>query len=431
MGLSKESLIAPEDPKPGIPLKKSTIVVAGAGLLALGLASSILFTSGPQQPADLAKAQKDAPATQVVGKPQAIDDELRKVESQSAPVPSPIPPGIQRTDSSAGLYEKPLASLEGTKATSVGTPGRSSSGESQQALIDAERESQVRMSKAIVIDFDEGVEARVASSALNVTPAGVMLTGARELVGTDQRGRAPSESASPGINAALERLRHAQAAPAGTKSWMKEYAGEVESRAGGKALKSYQPPSDLVLHQGRVIPAVLGRQINSDLPGRITAYTTVDIYDSLGKGQLLIPKGSTLDGKYDADVKVGQSRILFAFERLILPDGTSFDLPPAPGSDLRGAAGITGDVNNHFLKMFASSFFIAFLADKTTPPQNVTNIGTSGSASGAAGEVLVDVSKSILDRNKVIPPTITVDQGTRINVEVVADMVFPRSYSKR
>jgi type IV secretion system protein VirB10 len=131
-------------------------------------------------------------------------------------------------------------------------------------------------------------------------------------------------------------------------------------------------------------------------------------------------------------VKIGQARILFAFERLILPDGTSFDLPPAPGSDLRGAAGIGGEVNNHFLKMFASSFFIAVLADKTSAPTGVTTIGNEGGGiKGAAGEVLVDVSKSILDRNKVIPPTITVRQGERINVEVVSDMVFPRAYNRR
>ena len=426
MGLSKESLIAPEEPKPGIPLKKSTLAVLGVAVLALGVASSIMFTSGPQQPADLLQAQKDAPASQVIGKPQSIDEEIAKVEA----LPSPIPAAVQRPDSSAGLYEKPLASLEGNKVTSVVTANRGPTEEAQQAVIDAERESQVRMAKAMVVDFDDKTEGGAVASLAGATPAGMMVTGARELLGADQRGRAPSETVSPAINAALDQLRGAQAAPAGGKSWMKEYAGEIEQKAGGKVLRGYQPPSNLILHQGKVIPAVLGRQINSDLPGRITATTTVDIYDSLGKGQLLIPKGSTLDGQYDAEVKVGQSRILFGFERLILPDGTSFDLPPAPGSDLRGAAGVSGDVNNHFFKMFASSLFIAFLADKTAPAQNVTNIG-GGTTTTAAGEVLVDVSKSILDRNKVIPPTITVPQGERINVEVVSDMVFARSYSKR
>lgn len=426
MGLSKESLIAPEEPKPGIPLKKSTLAVLGVAVLALGVASSIMFTSGPQHPADLLQAQKDAPASQVIGKPQSIDEEIAKVEA----LPSPIPAAVQRPDSSAGLYEKPLASLEGNKVTSVVTANRGPTEEAQQAVIDAERESQVRMAKAMVVDFDDKTEGGAVASLAGATPAGMMVTGARDLLGADQRGRAPSETVSPAINAALDQLRGAQAAPAGGKSWMKEYAGEIEQKAGGKVLRGYQPPSNLILHQGKVIPAVLGRQINSDLPGRITATTTVDIYDSLGKGQLLIPKGSTLDGQYDAEVKVGQSRILFGFERLILPDGTSFDLPPAPGSDLRGAAGVSGDVNNHFFKMFASSLFIAFLADKTAPAQNVTNIG-GGTTTTAAGEVLVDVSKSILDRNKVIPPTITVPQGERINVEVVSDMVFARSYSKR
>lgn len=428
MGLSKESLIAPEEPKPGIPLKKSTLAVLGVAVLALGVASSIMFTSGPQQPADLLKAQKDAPASQVIGKSQSIDEEIAKAEALT----SPIPTSVQRPDSSAGLYEKPLASLEGNKVTSVVTANRGPSVESQQAVIDAERESQVRMAKAMVVDFDDKSEGGSAASLAGATPAGMMVTGARELFGSDQRGRAPSETASPAINAALDQLRGAQATSTAGKSWMKEYAGEIEQKLGGKVLRGYQPPSNLILHQGKVIPAVLGRQINSDLPGRITAITTVDIYDSLGKGQLLIPKGSTLDGQYDAEVKVGQSRILFAFERLILPDGTSFDLPPAPGSDLRGAAGISGDVNNHFFKMFSSSLFIAFLADKATPPQNVTNIGGGGGTTKtAAGEVLVDVSKSILDRNKVIPPTITVPQGERINVEVLSDMVFARSYSKR
>lgn len=426
MGLSKESLIAPEEPKPGIPLKKSTLAVLAVAVLALGVVSSIMFTSGPQQPADLLQAQKSAPAAQVVGKPQSIDEERAKVEAS----PSPIPPSVQRPDSSAGLYEKPLASLEGNKVSPVVAANRGAPQESQEALIDAEREAQVRMAKAMVVDFDDKAEAGAAASLAGANPGGMMVAGARELFGADQRGRAPSETVAPAINAALEQLRGAQAVPAGGKSWMKEYAGEIEQKAGGKVLRGYQPPSNLILHQGKVIPAVLGRQINSDLPGRITATTTVDIYDSLGKGQLLIPKGSTLDGQYDSEVKVGQSRILFGFERLILPDGTSFDLPPAPGSDLRGAAGITGDVNNHFFKMFASSLFIAFLADKTTPAQNVTNIG-GGTTTTAAGEVLVDVSKSILDRNKVIPPTITVPQGQRINVEVVSDMVFARSYSKR
>jgi type IV secretory pathway VirB10-like protein len=193
-------------------------------------------------------------------------------------------------------------------------------------------------------------------------------------------------------------------------------------------ITGYQAATRLVLRQGKVIPAVLGRQINSDLPGRITAYVSSNVYDS--EGRLLIPMGAALIGKYDSGVQVGQSRLMFAFERLVLPSGYSFDLPAAAGSDLAGAAGMTGDVDNHFLKMFGTSLLIAVLADRAKQPASVTQVGTSGPVT-AAGQVLADVSKTVLERNRVIPPTITVDQGTRINVEVVSDMVFPDRYTPR
>ncbi len=435
MGLSKESIIAPEEPKPGIPLKKSTLAVLAAGVLGLGVATSLLLGGGPSQPADLAVKPTEAPVGQVVGKPQSIDEEIAAAQEDS----SVVPEGVRRPNNTASLYEKPMSELDKESVTPVVTPTRSDqqAAREQQAIRDAEREAEIRLAKAVVVDFDGREEQ--ARSALGMTPAGRALGAAQQLAAGQGLAElaggqgAQGEGLDPGIDLAIRRLQEEEGGGPRPTSWMKEYAGEVGGRTrGGKVLQSYQAPANLVLMQGKVIPAVLGRAINSDLPGRISAYTTLDIYDSLGKGQLLIPKGSVLDGKYDSNVKIGQARILFAFERLILPDGTSFDMPPAPGSDLRGAAGIGGEVNNHFLKMFASSFFIAVLADKTTAPTGVTTIGNEGGGiKGAAGEVLVDVSKSILDRNKVIPPTITVRQGERINVEVVSDMVFPRAYNRR
>ncbi|QHE89343.1 TrbI/VirB10 family protein [Hydrogenophaga sp. BPS33] len=423
MGLSNESIIAPEEPKPGIPLKKSTLAVLAVGVLSLGVASSMFLGGGSSQPADLSVKPTEAPVGQVVGKPQSIDEEIAAVAGE----PRVVPESVRRPDNTASLYEKPMASLENERVSPVVAPAQPD----QQALLDAEREAEVRLAKAMVVDFDE--RNGEAKGPLAMTPAGMVVGAAQQMSGGQLPMEAAAEAEYPGIAKAIQRLQEEKGGSIQSTSWMKEYAGEVGGRTrGGKVLQSYQAPSDLVLMQGKVIPAVLGRAINSDLPGRISAYTTVDIYDSLGKGQLLIPKGSVLDGKYDSNVKVGQARILFAFERLILPDGTSFDMPPAPGSDLRGAAGISGEVNNHFLKMFASSFFIAVLADKTSAPTGVTTIGNeSGGIKGAAGEILVDVSKSILDRNKVIPPTITVRQGERINVEVVSDMVFPRAHNRR
>ncbi|POR10868.1 hypothetical protein BV908_09070 [Diaphorobacter sp. LR2014-1] len=181
--------------------------------------------------------------------------------------------------------------------------------------------------------------------------------------------------------------------------------------------------------QGKTIPSVLLRSMNTDLPCEVSARTLVDVYDSLQGNALLIPRGSELVGKCSADIHVGQTRILFAFQRIILPNGKSFALPNAMGMDKTGSSGIEGDVNNHFFKMFTSSFIVAFLAERAEKNQPSNNpFGGNGGAKSAAGEVLVDVSRTILDRNKSIPPTITVDAGTRINVNVAADMDFLEPY---
>jgi type IV secretory pathway VirB10-like protein len=183
-----------------------------------------------------------------------------------------------------------------------------------------------------------------------------------------------------------------------------------------------------------VLPAVLGRDLNTDLPGEVTAITTEDVYDSLASRHLLIPKGSVLSGKYSNAIRSGQERILFAFTRITLPDGSGIDLPGFGGADQAGAAGVEGAVNNHFFKQFASSLLVAFLANRVERDRASPSIvagSTQGGAVSAAGQVLVDVSRSILDRNKSIEPTITVAKGSRLLVEVTRDIEFPAAWRSR
>ncbi len=423
MAISEKPILEPEAPKPGIPLKRSTLFVLLGLLLGGGMLIPLLLSNGgAAQPVAPAVVAKDSAELKQVGRKDALADEeaqaLRNLPKPAASAPRqaasavavnpPLPPGVRRDDNTSALFDRSAAS----QASGGGAAATAYAGRGERGI---EEEATARIAKALVHDFSDHSEAAPAPAEASRS--------AQQRVPAEQVAavQAPSTAISSQIEALKAQLGGQQTARPG--GWLREYA--QESKQQGDVITGSPARGGFVLRKGKIIPAVLGRQINSDLPGRIVAYVRENVYDA--QGSLLIPMGSTLVGQYDSQVKVGQSRVLFAFEDLILPNGYSFRLPAAAGADMAGAAGMSGDVDNHFFKMFGTSLLIAVLADRTKQPSNVTNIGSSGPGT-AAGQVLTDVSKTILDRNRVIPPTITVDQGTRINVEVAADMVFPSAY---
>jgi type IV secretion system protein VirB10 len=81
---------------------------------------------------------------------------------------------------------------------------------------------------------------------------------------------------------------------------------------------------------------------------RVTAQVTQNVYDSITGRILLIPQGARLIGEYDSQITAGQTRVLFAWDRLILPDGRSIVLERQPGADAAGYAGLQDRVNQHW-----------------------------------------------------------------------------------
>jgi type IV secretion system protein VirB10 len=167
--------------------------------------------------------------------------------------------------------------------------------------------------------------------------------------------------------------------------------------------------------------------LNSDKPGRVALMVDEDVYDSLQGDCLMIPKGSFINGQYSADVKVGQERLLVASTSLRLPNGKSVPMNGMQGADQNGYAGFSGDVNNHFLKIFGAGFITAILLKSfdngaqtatTSSPNGVTTYGST------AGQVAATTAQAVLQRNQNIPPTITVDPGEKFLVQVTQDIVM-------
>ncbi|OIQ64877.1 type IV secretion system protein virB10 [mine drainage metagenome] len=146
-------------------------------------------------------------------------------------------------------------------------------------------------------------------------------------------------------------------------------------------------------------------------------------------GTLLIPKGSTLIGSYNSSFKVGQSRVLVAMTRLILPDGRWISLAGTPATDAQGMSGMVADVNNHFLKMFSASFVIgatSLLLPSSQQNITVTSPTNSGTQTGGTifAQTLQQTVQQLLQRNVNIQPTGTVQPGTPFDFMVSRDLLI-------
>ncbi|AIV73731.1 TrbI/VirB10 family protein [Burkholderia pseudomallei] len=176
------------------------------------------------------------------------------------------------------------------------------------------------------------------------------------------------------------------------------------------------------------IPVLSSEALNSDRPGTASLIVESDVYANNGDGRcLMIPWGTTIVAPYSSDIQPGQESILVAGAEMRLPNGKHVPLYGAQGADGDGTAGFSGDVNNHFWKIYSTSFLTAILVrtfstsdqSTTTGPLGVTQVGSTG------GQIAAQTAQSVLDRYKNIPPTIKSKPGERhFMMKINRDMVL-------
>lgn len=435
------NLLTPKATEPnGVPPKNILAFIALGLLIAIGLGAIYLgdqSTSTVQEKTKNTTLQeatsskelgvkgdpKDvSTAADKAGVPASLRADLPQAGS-SSPRVSGVPgsqgvgqvlpaPGVQ-----PGPYPLPLG--VGTAAAVSAQPS--------QANIDAVRDTEISNAKAIVVDFG-GTGLSESSAQKPADPI--------ERLIQSQRSDATQRSAdllkvSDAARVAGGGVTQPYAAtPISSRDADKSFIKEFATTQRDKGIRPSLPEASIMLAQGSSIEAVVLREINSDLPGVITARTTRDIYDSTSVAKMVIPAGSTVIGEYSSDVRTGQSRILFAFTRLILPNGQSFDLNGFGGSDAQGRAGMQAEVNNHYFRLFGTSLLIGVLADQTVRREVVPQGGAFGGGGGmtATGQILTDTARSVLERSREVRPTLTVKAGTRVLIEVRRDMIFPSAY---
>ena len=181
--------------------------------------------------------------------------------------------------------------------------------------------------------------------------------------------------------------------------------------------------SPYMLAAGSVIAASLITGLNSDLPGLVTAQVTENVYDSVTGRTLLIPQGSRLVGSYDSVVAFGQRRALVAWQRIILPDGSSLRIDNVPATDPSGYAGLADRVEFHTWQLLKGVALSTLLGVGTE-----LSVGGEGDLVRAIREATQQgasrAGDQIVSKNLNVQPTITVRPGWPLRIVVHKDIVL-------
>jgi type IV secretory pathway VirB10-like protein len=190
--------------------------------------------------------------------------------------------------------------------------------------------------------------------------------------------------------------------------------------------------SDRQLFPGAVIPASLVTEVNSESPGPVIAQVTQAIYDSAMGRTLLVPQGARLIGAYRSASRHGQSRVAIVWSRLIMPDGREVELTEA-ALDPAGSAGVSGDVDNHWLDVFGAAALGTLInvgVATTEDPVGYAGAGVilrdpvDDAVADGVQRMASTVTNRVVDRGLAVPPTIRVQAGAKISVIVTRRMTF-------
>jgi type IV secretion system protein VirB10 len=330
----------------------------------------------------------------------AFESPSRKVQSTAEPSAAPAPPAVPDTIRNAGAHRASLLSVRdaGWGEHELRAVGPEDPAERERRELD-----QKARGAGILFASPAGPEERPEVPAR-----------AGSLEGEAQ-GASPAPSASVDPN--LQDRKNA---------FLSGKGGVKHADYLDVALQHPRSPNEI--KAGTVLPAVLITAINSDLPGPVVAQVREHVYDTVSGNTLLVPQGSRLIAQYDSMVAWGQERVLLCWQRLVLPNGDSMDLQCMPAADLKGAAGLADEVDEHWWRILKGatvatllSVGTAYAAGDTTAYNPTVGQVTARSASGEIGTVGAQLTRN----NLSVQPTITVRPGFSVNVIVTKDMIVP------
>lgn len=197
--------------------------------------------------------------------------------------------------------------------------------------------------------------------------------------------------------------------------------------ASATSAKPLQQPDGLLV-RGTHIRCVLQTRIVTDIAGHTACVVTEPVYSFDGRNRLL-PAGSRVLGRYEGAPH--GPRVAVVWDRILTPGGLDITMA-SPGVDGLGGAGHPGDYDAHWGARIGSAMLVSVIGDafkyaaaKEGPPATV--IGEGGVVmrspyESATARTLERLAGQALEVRR--PPTVTIAQGTVLNIHVARDVDF-------
>ena len=188
--------------------------------------------------------------------------------------------------------------------------------------------------------------------------------------------------------------------------------------------------------RGTYIRCVLEARIISAVDGFTSCIVTEPVY-SINGHSLLLPRGSKVLGRYTQGHD--GPRVEVVWDRITTPNGIDMTMS-SPGVDQLGSAGHPGHYHAHWPTRIAGALLISLIADgfayaaaENGPPSTYSNGGliVERPFESKTAQSLERVAQQAVAAGARRRPTVTINQGTVVNVYVAKDIDFSNVIAQR
>lgn len=171
----------------------------------------------------------------------------------------------------------------------------------------------------------------------------------------------------------------------------------------------------LTLAKGTFINCILETKVDTTVPGMTSCRIPENLYSMDGR-TVLVEAGSRVFGEYRGSLAQGQDRVFVLWTQIHTPHGVVVNLD-SPGTDPLGGAGHGGEVDYHWWQRFGNALLFSLIDDSF----NFATMKASERSDGVSyyttsQDSMSELISEAMKQTGQIPPTIHINQGTRIGI---------------